>query len=56
VVPKRFAENRAVLLTAGILLVEGPLQNQEGVIHVRARRFESLDRQGLELPGSHDFH
>jgi error-prone DNA polymerase len=55
VVPDLFQRHRALLQTTGLLLVEGPLQNQEGVIHVRARRFESLDRERLELPASHDF-
>ena len=43
--------------TAGILLVEGPVQNQDGVIHVRARRFERLDGDSMAelLPRSHDF-
>lgn len=37
------------------LLVEGPLQNQEGVIHVKATRLIPLSSNGLELR-SHDFH
>jgi error-prone DNA polymerase len=56
VVPDLFQRHRALLQTAGLLCVEGPLQNQEGVIHVRARRFERLDAHDLELPASHDFH
>jgi error-prone DNA polymerase len=55
VVPKRFAEHRAVLLSAGILLVEGPLQNQEGVIHVRGQRFSKLGIEANAVPPSHDF-
>jgi len=55
VVPNLFQRHRALLQTVGLLIVEGPLQNQEGVIHVRARRFESLDRAALDLPASHDF-
>ena len=55
VVPKRFAEHRAVLLSAGILLVEGPLQNQEGVIHVRGQRFSKLGIEADAVPPSHDF-
>jgi error-prone DNA polymerase len=55
VVPRRFAENRALLLTAGILLVEGPLQNQDGVIHVRGQRFTKLGIETDAVPPSHDF-
>ena len=45
------------VLTAGLLLIEGPLQNQDGVTHVRAQRFEPLDGDALRaaLPSSHDF-
>ena len=56
VFPDLFEQHRALLQTAGMLLVEGPLQNQEGVIHVRVRRLESLDHAVQdELPRSHDF-
>ncbi len=56
VLPDLFERQRALLQTAGLLLVEGPLQNQEGVIHVRVRRLESLDHATRdELPRSHDF-
>jgi error-prone DNA polymerase len=55
VVPDLFREHRALLQTSGLLIVEGPVQNEQGVIHVRARRFEPLDRPELALPASHDF-
>ncbi len=51
VYPDLFQRHRAVLQRAGILLVEGPLQNQEGVIHVRGQRFTSLDRELEALAG-----
>jgi error-prone DNA polymerase len=34
---------------------EGQLQNQEGVIHVKAVRLIPLSEEGLEVR-SHDFH
>ena len=37
-----------------LLLVRGPLQNQDGVIHVKAAHLPSLTHTGLELC-SHDF-
>ncbi len=57
VVPDMFQRHRALVQTAGILLIEGPVQNQDGVIHVRARRFERLDGDAMAdlLPRSHDF-
>ena len=57
VVPDMFHQHRAVIHGAGLLLIEGPLQNQEGVVHVQARRFERLDGANLraQLPSSHDF-
>ena len=42
VTPDLFQANRTILHRAQILLVEGPLQKQDGVIHVRARRFTEL--------------
>jgi len=55
VVPKVFQNYRALLQTAGLLMVEGPLQNREGVIHVRGQRFLRLDADDHKLPPSHDF-
>jgi error-prone DNA polymerase len=55
VVPDMFQHHRVVLQNAGILLVEGPLQKQDGVIHVRGQRFQQLDLPDQTLPRSHDF-
>jgi error-prone DNA polymerase len=55
VTPDIFHANRTLLHRAQILVVEGPLQKQDGVIHVRARRFREVRRSGA-LPQSHDFH
>jgi error-prone DNA polymerase len=49
-----FQKNRTLLHRAQILMVEGPLQQQEGVIHVRARRFKEIKSAGA-MPRSHDF-
>jgi error-prone DNA polymerase len=54
VVPDLFQANRALLHNAAILMVEGVLQKQDGVIAIRARRFKEL-RLGAALPPSHDF-
>ena len=42
VVPDMFQRYRAVLHTAALLLIEGPLQRVDDVIHVRARRLRAL--------------
>jgi error-prone DNA polymerase len=57
VFPDLFRKHRVLLQSAGILAVEGPVQNQDGVIHVRAHRFASFDSevQRSPLPPSHDF-
>jgi error-prone DNA polymerase len=54
VVPDLFQANRALLHNAAILMVEGVLQKQDGVVAIRARRFKEL-RLGAALPPSHDF-
>jgi len=38
-----------------LIMAEGPLQNQDGVVHVKALRLLPLSDQALELR-SHDFH
>jgi len=55
VTPEAFHANRNVLHRAQMLLVEGPLQKHEGVIHVLGRRFTELKLSG-PMPKSHDFH
>jgi len=42
IMPDLFREQRALLHTAALLVVEGPLQSIDGVVHVRARRFRPL--------------
>jgi error-prone DNA polymerase len=54
VTPQLFARSRLVLVTAPLLLVEGILQSQDGVLSVRARRVAPLPVRGHAVP-SHDF-
>jgi error-prone DNA polymerase len=54
VMPDMFAENRLILVSESYLLVEGPVQNVDHVIHVLARRVERLDPVTPAL-SSHDF-
>jgi error-prone DNA polymerase len=55
VTPDLYDRDRLVVTRSKFLLVEGKLQNQEGVIHVKAVRLTELSSGALELQ-SHDFH
>jgi error-prone DNA polymerase len=52
--PQAFRRFRVPLHASSLVLIEGPLQNIDGVIHVRVRGLEPLAaREGL--PDSHDY-
>ena len=53
VMPDKFEAFRLILLTQPYLLVEGTLQNVDGVIHVRAGRIHGLE--AFAAVPSHDF-
>jgi len=56
IVTPDFYEKERVLVSRGrFLLVEGALQNQDGVIHVKAMRLTALHDGALSMH-SHDFH
>jgi error-prone DNA polymerase len=55
VTPDLYDRDRLLVTRSKFLLVEGSLQNQDGVIHVKALRLKSLSDQALEMH-SHDFH
>src|ERR1041384_2422701 len=55
ITPDIFDRNRSVLTNQPLLLIEGPLQNQDNVIPVRARRIEPLS-YAIRAAASHDFH
>ena len=55
VTPDRYDRDRLVVTRSKFLLVEGPLQNQDGVIHVKATRLLELFNGDLAIH-SHDFH
>jgi error-prone DNA polymerase len=54
VTPDLYDRDRLVTRSK-FLLVEGPLQNQDNVIHVKATRLTALSDRALEVQ-SHDFH
>jgi error-prone DNA polymerase len=55
VTPDLYDRDRLVVTRSKFLLVEGPLQNQDNVIHVKAMRLTALSDRVLEVR-SHDFH
>ena len=42
VTPDLYERERLTVMRSKFLLVEGPLQNQDGVVHVKARRLAAL--------------
>ena len=55
VTPDLYESERLVVTRSKFILAEGPLQNQDGVIHVKASRLLPLSDQTLEVH-SHDFY
>ena len=55
ITPDAFEQNRMVVTRSRFLLIEGPLQNQDGVIHVKASCIKSLDITSAPTR-SRDFH
>jgi len=55
VTPDLYERQRLVVTRSKFLLAEGLLQNQDGVIHVKAMQLTELSDQALVLR-SHDFH
>jgi error-prone DNA polymerase len=55
VTPQLFNQDRAAVVQHQFVLIEGKLQNQEGVISVKADRVKPLAVTKAE-PDSHDFH
>ena len=55
VTPQIFDQDRAAVVQHQFVLIDGKLQNQEGVISVKAERIKPLKITKAE-PASHDFH
>jgi error-prone DNA polymerase len=55
ITPGLFERERLLVTSSKFILVEGALQNQDGVIHIKAARLKTLTGDALELR-SHDFH
>ena len=55
ITPDLYEKERVVVTRSKFILVEGALQNQDGVIHVKATKIRPLEFANLEVR-SHDFH
>ncbi|HUZ96920.1 MAG TPA: error-prone DNA polymerase [Edaphobacter sp.] len=55
ITPDLYERERLLVTRSKFLIVEGPLQNQDGVIHVKATRLLAFFA-GTLAPRSHDFH
>jgi len=55
ITPDLYERERVVVTRSKFVLVEGALQNQDGVIHVKANRIQPLAFHNLDVR-SHDFH
>jgi error-prone DNA polymerase len=55
VTPDVYEQNRLVVTRSKFLMVEGQLQNQDGVVHVKASKLVTLSVNIPEI-SSHDFH
>jgi error-prone DNA polymerase len=55
VAPDLLQKNRVLLISERFLMVEGILQNQDSVIHVKAEKVSPLNVTRAET-ASHDFH
>jgi error-prone DNA polymerase len=53
--PDIFERDRLIVTRTRFLLIEGAMQNQDGVIHVKAQRIAPLDITSADIR-SHDFH
>src|SRR5947207_15126133 len=55
IAPDLLQKNRVLLISERFLMVEGILQNQDNVIHIRAEKVAPLHVTKAET-ASHDFH
>jgi error-prone DNA polymerase len=53
--PDIFEQNRVVVTRSRFLMISGPLQKQDGVIHVKAQQITPMESRGADIP-SHNFH
>jgi error-prone DNA polymerase len=55
ITPDLYERERLVVTRSKFVIVEGPLQNKDSVVHIKASRIQPLSFTNLEVR-SHDFH
>ena len=55
ITPDLYERERVVVTRSKFVLVEGALQNQDGVIHIKASKLTTLSDGAIAMR-SHDFH
>ena len=56
VMPDVFAQWRIMIISHAALIIEGEVQNRDGVVTVKADNFLPVKQTGTEVSRSHDFH
>jgi error-prone DNA polymerase len=56
VTPQRFARDREIIVETNALVIEGVVQNQRGVVAIKADKFTPLGGKPAAIDISHDFH
>jgi error-prone DNA polymerase len=56
VTPQRFAHWREVIVETNALIIGGIVQNQRGVVAIKADTFEPIGGRPAAIDISHDFH
>jgi error-prone DNA polymerase len=56
VTPQRFAKHKHVIVSSHSLVIEGVVQNLDGVVSIKADRFSALHGDAGAVDISHDFH
>ncbi len=56
VTPPLFEEHRHSIIGTNALVIEGMVQNHDGVVSIKADRFEPLGGRSAAIDVSHDFH
>jgi error-prone DNA polymerase len=55
ITPQHFEKDHSIVVHNSFLIVEGTLQNQDGVISVKARNIKPFHLSRMAVP-AHDFH
>ncbi|HXJ18588.1 MAG TPA: error-prone DNA polymerase [Polyangia bacterium] len=56
VTPQLFERDRQIILAANALIIDGVVQNLDGVVSIKADRFEPIGGRPAAIDVSHDFH